>query len=301
MPKEFRDFCDITEAEARYVDARVNDIETAAKRSRLTYSAITVVSLLMLSMAYNTLFAWSRSVADALEDYGRKGDSWNDEMLKEMMKRWIESLHFDVPFLGAKFSASDGGIIGGMLLLFMAMACFFAARRENHLVYYLIRDAEVGRARGPLKLYMRNQVSATQLFTHGWHDQPLGSADLIMKLESDSVRRRKEDVLLRAILLSMFYLPPLALFSVLFCDLASLTIDSPIRPGDDSLLSYLTKKCPSLSPFVCRESAAILSRLAISFLVALSVSVVMHRAYRFQKSTSELLKHTARWKATEDS
>jgi len=303
MSKQFDKLVAITAEEQRYIDARVHDIESAGGRARWIYASIVVVSLLLLSMAYNSIFSWSRAIADVLEDGGPVRSTWNDVFNKELARRWIESLHFDVPLLGAKFSASDAGIVGGTLLLFMGVWCFFSARRENHLMYYIVRDIEIHRAKLAVKMYARTQLSATQIFTHGWHDNAFTSADVIRKGEADAKQCiRPQDRFARGILIVMFYLPVIALSAVFASDIYSLFLDSPIRPGNETLIDFLKKSC---NDGECRNCGAVRNvgiRLGISFLLLFGTWVIMHRSYGFQKGTSDIMRLTANWnpKNTED-
>lgn len=295
MPSKFKALTDIEEKEKSYVDSRVHDIEVAGQRARWIYAAIATVSFLLLSVAYNSVFSWSRSIAERLE-HTQFAPSWSDKLNVELMRRWVESLHFDVPLLGAKFSASDAGIVGGVLLIFMAIWCFFSARRENHLVYYLVRDLEITGAAIPVKLYARTQLSATQIFAHGWHDEALVGGDIVMKSgHNKPVRRRPEDRLVRSILLGMFYLPAIALATVFATDIASLAMDSPFRPGDKSLWDFITDRCIPAGLFECEPARALLTRLSVSLVLVVLTLVIMHRAYRFQKGTSDIMKYTAQW------
>jgi hypothetical protein len=306
----------------RYVDSRVKDIELASQRSRWVWAALLTISWLMVSVSFSSTWSWSRSMAESTEKQWnlaqpqasamppleplRRFDATDPEavsggldrrnpvdwMRMQYLRSWTDSLFFEVPILGARFSAADAGIIGGVALLLLGCWGFYTARRENHQIYYFIRDIQEKRyLSAASRAYARNQLIATQIFTSGWHDDPLVAEHLETK--PDEVR--SNDRLMRFILLAMFFLPVLALLFVLASDLHSLRIDSPFRQGPDSLWVVITKNCdPDYRG--CSAFLELSARLIIAAILLLLQAVVAWKAYAFQRATSGLLTATYSWK-----
>lgn len=110
---------------------------------------------------------------------------YRDMLVQTVLKNWVDSLQFEVPVLGARFNAADAGIIGGLLLCILGMFCLFAAKRENHLIYYLIRDCEKYAVGSAFRRYLKNQLHATQLFARSKRNRALSSEDLIRIKDPD--------------------------------------------------------------------------------------------------------------------
>jgi hypothetical protein len=94
-------------------------------------------------------------------------------MIQQLLRNWVDSLYFDVPVIGARFSATDAGIIGGILLCILGVWSVYSARRENHLIFYLIRDTERYETDEKFRKYLKNQLHATQLFAKSRQPQAL--------------------------------------------------------------------------------------------------------------------------------
>lgn len=156
----------LKEGEQAYLDSRVQDLEKAGTRSRWIYGSALVVSLMLFSVAYNEYFSWYRDLSMRLEpDYDAKG--WGDQLRGFMMKEWVASLQFDLPYVGGRFGASDAGVVGGLSLFLLSLWCFYAAKRENHVLYFLMKDAEDFGFSDAAKFYLRHQLAATQVFSVG--------------------------------------------------------------------------------------------------------------------------------------
>lgn len=310
-----------------YVDARTRDIENAAQRSRWVYVALITMSWLMFSIAYNSTWSWGRLVADAVEDrwqnqdpmsidvqvraecksadfseycieglkrkFGLNGNSPSDWLSQRYLDNWVGSLSYELPIVGVKFSAPDGGLVGGFALLLLGIWGFYSARRENHLVYYLVRDVENWKWGATEKAYVRLQLAATQVFTRGWHDKALGSKNLVGGTEKSP---KSEDKLMRLLLALMLMLPIATFGFVIVSDIYSLFLDSPIRSGPDSLWTVLKDSCSSSNSTGCHHIADVAVRLSASVVLFVLVVYSIARWHTFQYQTSDLLAFTQQWK-----
>jgi hypothetical protein len=308
-----------------YVDARVRDIENAAQRSRWVYIALITVSWLIISVSYSSSLSWTRSMAEGIEAdwnrnqanaiaaepdcsepastkcrqailsrYGFDARDPVDWMRAQSLSAWTNSLFFEVPIIGARVSSSDAGVVGGVALLLLGIWGFFSARRENHLVYYLIRDAVDWDWDPATRYYVRLQVSATQIFTSGWHDEPL-SAPALRVVPN---HKRRADWFMRRLLWVMFMLPVVALMFVLGNDIYSLLLDSPLRPGSKILWEVLVyEKCGGHAGLQCEAFRSLIWRLGLSAMFMGLQFFVGLKWYRFQSATSDLLEATRDWKS----
>lgn len=180
-----------------YINSRVNDVEVAAQRSRWLYGLVIAISWVLIAMAFNTTLSFMRGFAESRE--GRPiilgatspGSAFDDSfegqrhrvvgrdlMSQQLLRNWIDSLSFEVPVLGARFSAADAGTIGGVLLVILGAWCVYSCRRENHLIFYLVRDCEKYQTNEKFRKYLKNQLHATQVFGRSRHAEPLSVDDL---------------------------------------------------------------------------------------------------------------------------
>lgn len=266
-----------------YIDARIKDVEGAASRSRFLFGFVAMLSCLLIAMAYNSTWSWMRGMAELMEEdpVPREGRVVRDALVENVMRGWTDSISFEVPLIGVRFSASDAGITGGLILLVLSVWCFYAARRENHLIFYLVRDAVRYRFPTQVRRYLKNQLHATQLFSGTGTTQSLSSSYFSGELP------RKRSAILRLLNSGLFFLGPIALLFVFATDLWSLGLNSPFRPGD-SLWAELNRKC-SGDDMLCDIRLALFARLGGSLLFALLCTEIMRRAYRFQRASRDLI------------
>jgi hypothetical protein len=274
-----------------YVDARIKDIEHAAGRSRWLFGFSLILSWLLLAMAYNSTWSWMRTMAATYEKKvipsaypSKSGERRHglDVLVERLMGGWVDSLYFEVPILGARFSASDAGVTGGLLLVIISLWCFFSARRENHLIFYLVRDSERYNFDVALRRYLRNQLHATQVFAGSGQDKPLNSGHMYSSIVISKTKT------VRLLGFAMYVCAPSALFVVFVTDIYSLSLNSPFRPGG-RLYEFFWNPCFVSSKGSCGLLFELVARLAASGLFLATCAVVMHRALLFQVATQELL------------
>lgn len=291
--------------ERGYIDSRVQDIEKAGIRSRWIYGAMSLLSLLLFSVAFNEYFSWSRKIAMTLPKVYQE-DEWSAQLKLLLMREWASALQFDVPYLGGKFGASDAGIVGGVVLALAAIWCYYSARRENRLVYFLVKDFKEFGFSDASRFYLCNQLFSTQLFVN---ESSRGA------YSRESLERVKEDqdgnpipkpppglfgravaVLLRLGLFVVFVTPPLALFFVFVTDILTLDAVSPFRNDGRILYDHLCGGIPWFQFLSCKDSGLV-SRMIISFALMVLVALIMLQAWSFQKGTEEIVNYTVGWKA----
>ncbi|PZQ17305.1 MAG: hypothetical protein DI564_05690 [Rhodanobacter denitrificans] len=318
--------------EQEYLDSRMRDLERASERSRWFYLVTSLISLLLISVSYNQFISWSRLMADGtrhvsvvanadrtrsttapgtFEDVPKapaqdhceertfaefNEKCWPDQMTLLQMKEWVSGLQFDLPYLGGRFSASDAGIVGGMLLLIASLWGYFALKRENHIVYFLIKDVAEFQFSEEARFYVRNQLYATQLFI-GNHTRPFKSDNILdpsyrlylkykEKERSKVVKRIKEALTFVAANI-VFGLPALALLGVLIVDASSLKYSSPFRASTEPLIRVLAEKGLLHQAY---------GRLAASALLLAIVARITYLAFKYQMGTIDLVRLSGKWK-----
>jgi hypothetical protein len=280
--------------ERDYIDARIKDIETAASRSRWLFGFSIALSWLLIAMAYNSTWSYMRSMAHIAEEakLPREDRLIRHSLQENLFRGWVDSLYFDVPFLGARFSASDAGVSGGLLLVVVSVWCFYSARRENHLIFYLVRDSDRYRFSKPMRRYLKNQLHATQLFAGTGETSALKAEELTA---AQPHRRQRTMVVLSG---AMYASAPLALAFLLFTDLYSLGMNSPFREGG-KLYEVFYNPCfkPSLVGLEaanCGRFIDLIIRLTLSAGFLALCTLVMRRGHEFQKATHALMGHVDR-------
>jgi hypothetical protein len=113
--------------------------EAAVQRTRFVFLAISVAGALILSAQFNVTVPWIRNVVL------RPNVS---ESLKDRVEdfRWKDLYVVSVPLVGMKFSAFDLGVVGSTGLAVLSVWFFYCARRENHVVDTIVREASSGAA-----------------------------------------------------------------------------------------------------------------------------------------------------------
>lgn len=281
--------------EQQYIDSRIRDVEKAAERSRLVFIVASAISLLLISVAYNELWSWSRSLADNVHLVSRNfnEDMWTSQLILLQLKEWVAGLQFDLPYLGGRFGASDAAVVGGVLLIFNGLWCYYATRRENHLVYFLVKDIGEFDFSDKAKFYLSSQLFATQLFMEGRYTRPYHSKNFTDK-KYNRTSKAKEISRLRSVAPSfIFFLPVIAIAFVVVVDIASLYYPSPLRGPDKSLYEVF---CGNQSILVCNRFAPVLQRLAWSFFFLFVVLRLMILAFNFQRGTLNIINFTRDWK-----
>lgn len=282
--------------EQQYIDSRIHDVERAAERSRLVFIVASAISLLLISVAYNEFWSWSRNIADAVTKKTMYFDEgiWTDQLIMLQLKEWMTGLQFDLPYLGGRFGASDAAIVGGALLIFTGLWCYYATRRENHLVYFIVKDVGEFSFSDKAKFYLSSQLFATQLFMEGKHSRPYRSENFTDDAFNKASKAKNIGRFRRIAPSFIFFLPVVALLFVIGIDVASLFYPSPLRNSSDSLYTYF---CGANHVLECERFAPVLQRLAWSFLFLFVVLRLMLLSFNFQRGTLNIINFTREWKA----
>jgi hypothetical protein len=231
--------------EQQYIDSRIQDIEKASTRSRWIYVFVLLASMMLFSVAYNEYFSWARGMAMKLPEEMNSGH-WQDRLHFLLMREWVSSLQFDLPYVGGKFGASDAGTVGGMVLFIVGVWCLHSAKRENYLVYLLAKDVKDFDFSKAAKFYLATQVASTQLFVvspkasriyspDDIERKALGQGEFSDGLDGVTVSRGVSRLhrffvrISKTVVFFVFMAPAISLVFVFGVDMATLGERSPFR------------------------------------------------------------------------
>jgi hypothetical protein len=141
---------------------RLDHVEEAARRTRLTLIVSIIASISVLGATWNSA---PFGLSELAKEIGEKGFSEQQgvRFLQEaLMRGWVESIFVNVPLFGIRFSNKDAWLLGTLALSIISIWVFYVSRRENHLIGGLIRDAA---GENPsLRTFVFYGICGTQVF-----------------------------------------------------------------------------------------------------------------------------------------
>ena len=235
-------------------------------------------------------------------DYKTMRDGLPYVLREEYLKVWTDSLFFDVPLLGVRFNTSDGGVIGSFAILLFTLMAWFATRRENHLIYYFIKDLIGPPFNHADRAYARTLIMSTQIFYRGWHDEALLARDLEAQDPVIQKIQRPHFKLARRLAVIVFWLPSISIISFLLKDVYSLMLDSPFRAGDATILQTLIDSCDNPNILACDSISDVFFRLSFAAILLAIQMLLAWKILAFQKGTEHMLTYMREkeWKLHRD-
>lgn len=260
---------------------RISHVDEAAKRSRWVFAATIVASIAILGTAWNSAPFGLYEFAHDMWTSGFATNEPTAELQRALLKAWVESLFVSVPLFGIRFSVNDIWILGTVALLILAIWEFYGARRENHLIGGLFRDAAGEDER--TRAYVFYGVCGTQVFgTLTDDDAPIVSIEQTEPLKIAG---------LRGLLLLLSYLPAIVILCAIFADLATVFWwGAPFRTTHESMLAYARSKGTDIVQGLLIE-VAIEDGAAACF--GIITAFLIWRATQFQTGTIRLLRKAA--------
>jgi hypothetical protein len=196
----------------KFYQMRIDTIADAAKRSRWVFVATSIASIAIIGSTWNAYPSGLYDLAMYLWEGGFSANEPTQELQKALLKSWVDTLFVNVPLVGIKFSITDAWLLGSTTLLILAIWEFYALRRENHLIGWLLRDAQTETAR--VRSHIFHGVCGTQVFaTLTENDEPV--QDLYGK-------EVKTVPAIRMAWTMLLYLPVAAIIFIVFTDIASI-------------------------------------------------------------------------------
>jgi len=188
------------------IKVRIEGIQEAIKRSRLSFLVCNVASTSVILAAWNAYFSWYRSQAFA-ESFA--GNPVTLEAQKELLREWVESRDISISLLGIHLGVSDLAFVGSLGLFVVSAWFFYSTRKENHLIGVLLRDTQ--QEEPDLRRFVYHGVSSYMVFvTMTRYDTPITS---LARTEKESTL-----VFLRPAIRILHYLPAFVIYFLIVMD-----------------------------------------------------------------------------------
>lgn len=110
--------------------------EAAVQRTRFVFLAISVAGAVILAAQFNVAIPWIRNVV-VRPDVPVELKNRVEDL------RWKDLYVVSVPLVGIKFSAFDLGVVGSTGLAVLSVWFFYCARRENHVINTIVKQANL--------------------------------------------------------------------------------------------------------------------------------------------------------------
>jgi hypothetical protein len=272
-----------------FYQMRIATINDAAQRSRWVFVAASIASMAIIGSTWNAHPSGLYDVAESLWRNGFATDAPTQELQKALLKGWVDSMFVNVPLIGLKFSIADGWIIGGAALLILAIWEFYALRRENHLIGWLLQDVQGENRR--VRSFVFHGICGTQVFaTLTENDEP------ISELKDPEMKTVPAIRLAWKILL---YLPVIAIALIVATDIVSIVWWSAVFRSPHLPLLDIAKGGGTAS--VIYFMFVVAMQEAAALCMGFPTLFLLWRASRYQSGTITLLRKVAQqgWGAVE--
>lgn len=127
---------------AKRIDALVNAAQEASQRSRWYFTALFLSSMLLFSAQIGLYAPWAafvkdRAYADCIKRDGKEEELCHDDLRQLSRVIWVELYNVNIPILGVKVNSDDLVILGPLAISALAVLCWYAFRREHHVIVTL--------------------------------------------------------------------------------------------------------------------------------------------------------------------
>jgi hypothetical protein len=250
----------------------LKSIRDGARRSRVAFLVSTIISLGMLIAGWNAYFSWVHEIAieqkhakqlareavgpavglPGVVAFSGRSDGALDEpgqLLKQLMSDWVASTTINTSFLGIRVGISDASLLGAISLCVTSVWLFLSIRRNNHNIGLLLLDTR-RESYSTRRMILQDVVSGL-VFIHivlvGVPVRSLNSGPRPPKSgfrkQTHWLRRTGRRLVLLLIDWSsmfLYFLPAVAVFTLVGFDLYSLYIESPFRASPGRLIDALS-------------------------------------------------------------
>ena len=203
-------------------------VKDSLTRCRWLVVSTTLTAGAFLTLCWNAYFSWLRTIFFAPD--ASISPPMAQAAREHLLQKWLDSMYVSLPLVNISVQDSDLAFIGSIALFFLMMALFFSMRRSNHLIGRSLQLGMDAADQPPVPLavkkYLYYGLSTLNIFTTvSTNDNPI--EDLKPR---DPQGARVWGV--RSAFKLLFFLPSLAIFAVVSCDLvSSLALESVVRPG----------------------------------------------------------------------
>lgn len=204
---------------ASHWTVRLEATRDAARRTRLAFIAVTVISVAIAVAVFNSAISWDRNL---VYDMNIPSNSVTSEVDKAIISSWVKSTHVSVSLLGVDFEVSDAAFLGSISLYILTLWFFYSIRRENNLIGRLLIDASHDESAETRATVYHGAASQMIFVTIAASDKPIDSLATVEPKNSGGF-------VLRASIVALFYLPVFTIVLIIATDLWSLFRASPAR------------------------------------------------------------------------
>ncbi|HQU83101.1 MAG TPA: hypothetical protein PKY59_08260 [Pyrinomonadaceae bacterium] len=236
----------IDKVELKAIEIRLDGVKEATRRSRFVFIVMTIVASAILFSLWNSYLSWDRSIAYLPRFISNEKDSratYNQDLVKG---QWIQNQVVSNGVLGIRVSSYDLSVVGSACLIVIMVWYFFSQRRENKTIVSLLRDVykeyELKIIDKKVCETVYHGIAQSLVFINtGDGDEPLGGLlqqKQLTQEENFRIRLIKK-IPLRTLLSYLVYLPPFTIGAIIFADIISLLIPSPLRECESILIVCL--------------------------------------------------------------
>ncbi|HEX8499035.1 MAG TPA: hypothetical protein VF659_00490 [Pyrinomonadaceae bacterium] len=256
------------------IQLRLEGVKEANRRARYAFLASTVASLSIMITVWNAYGSWNRFLP-----FLKGGAFATSEVTqwaqKELLSEWVKDHTISNQVLGIRVSIFDAALLGSVSVYVISMWFFYSLRRANRAIGSLLRDTKD--AEGALVNMVYYGVADQLIFAEtGQGDEPISDLDTI----KDPVPR---GIVVRYAYQALFFLPGLAILSIVVGDMLSLALEAPFRQGTPVLL-------PHLKDMSADEWVKLICMELIAVFLTYEAFKLGWKCLRFEKATGEILK-----------
>lgn len=263
------------------IQLRLEAVKEATKRGRLAFLVSTVASLAILITVWNAYASWNRFIPLS-ENGAFPKTEVTQAAQKELLAEWVRSQTISVGLLGIRVIIFDAAFLGSISVFVISIWFFYSLRRANRTIGFLLSDT---REEGdPIKNLIYHGVVNHLIFAETNHGEKDAPKDVPIRSLDEALVTTKVTLFLRYSYQALFFLPFLAILSIVVGDMLSLLLlDAPFREGTSPILEEMKK-------------ASVLAWLKLIFmqLVALFLTYetlkLCWKSLEFERGTGKILK-----------
>ena len=123
--------------EQKALDVRIEATRSAQERTRRSFFASTVISLVIITAGWNAYFSFYREFAFAFPSL--EGGEGTKTLQKEMLSEWVRSRMINISILGIRVGVDDAPTLGAIAHRRRSMALLLHTAREPYDRTIIIR------------------------------------------------------------------------------------------------------------------------------------------------------------------
>jgi hypothetical protein len=127
------------------IAARLEGAKSSQTQIRVTIGVMALVSMMMLLVSYKAYISYDYEWVIAQGDRQLDQTKVADVLTTQALKDWASSRNVTISLLGINVSADDAPVLGAAVLFILSLWLLLLARRENHIIGFLLRDTDTPR------------------------------------------------------------------------------------------------------------------------------------------------------------